>query len=438
MERLTIRFFLFLLACIFSAPAVFAQRGKLVKELGQGFGRVSVEGVVKTGARKLPGATAAQAVRAGNYPTGKGVQLQLQFPGEPVQLSIAFPEENAIAPQAAAQLDALAQAMHKIMQAPSLTLPSGETVRVVKLEAKHFKKTHKLNSTIGHYASQDKNPVVLQNAKGQRVTVYQNDRLRYFSDLGRVCPAGSYLLRHEDGRTEMRTPEEASESLKRSYEETRARRESSSGIISFMVPSGPVSAPRLESVGVLFTQKPFETAVYVLPAHPLKAEPVQVAVLRRTVQIPGLADLAWGSMVVRYPDGTFDVHPADRVPPVLKEKVEAVQKKGSSSNVVFHVEENGTFTPQYKPSAENTYDSQSRLGQDLHRAGGKSRRYASSLFGDVIAYEIPGGIYYKPDGAAGKMLDPQTQVVLYIPAQDRGVLVPRAMLNNAELFTPAQ
>ena len=51
--------------------------------------------------------------------------------------------------------------------------------------------------------------------------------------------------------------------------------------------------------------------VYALDRHPLSAQPVQVAVLEREVKIQGLALLKAGSMAVRYPDGSFDLHPAD-------------------------------------------------------------------------------------------------------------------------------
>ena len=59
MERLGIRFFLISLACVICAPAVFAQNGKLIKGVAKGLGRTSAaEGIVKAGARNLPGAAA--------------------------------------------------------------------------------------------------------------------------------------------------------------------------------------------------------------------------------------------------------------------------------------------------------------------------------------------------------------------------------------------
>lgn len=443
MQRLTIRFFLIPLACLVCAPAVFAQTGKLVAGGMEAFGRAAAaETIVKSGARSLPGAAAA-------YPAGKAVQLQFQFPGEPVQLKLSFPEENRSgtsnllpiispsAPDLSLSESLLPMLEKQVKEASVKTLPSGERVRVVALEAKHFKKTHKLNSTIGHYASIEKNTVVLQNANGQRVTVYKNDRLRYFSDLGKVCPAGSYLMRYENGQTTFRTPEEASKSLKEAYENVYRKLHKDEKVLDFAFVNTSYQVPSVKSLALLFTEKPFGTKVYTLDRHPLNQELVQVAVLDRGVVVPGLPDLNTGSMVVLYRDGTFDVHPANRVPPVLKDKVDALRSKQISSAPALTMGGNGRIVSRPVTTTVKTYDSQAQLARDLHASGAPGRRYTSALFGDAIAYEIPVGIYYQPAGRAAKLLDPSEQVVMYYPSKDDGQLVPRDTLTNG-WFTPVK
>ena len=82
------------------------------------------------------------------------------------------------------------------------------------------------------------------------------------------------------------------------------------------------------------------------------------------------------------------------------------------------------------------YDNQNKLAQDLHRAGLNAKRYKSVILGDVVAYEIPAPIYYQPAGRQGEMLDPQRQVVVYIPKLDGGQILDKNVLNNPILFIP--
>lgn len=445
MERLGIRFFLISLACVICAPAVFAQNGKLIKGVAKGLGRTSAaEGIVKTGARNLPGAAA--------YSAARGVQTQLQFPGEPVQLTIPFPEEIPAAAPALlpmvppAPLDLvhgakLTQLLEKQAQEPAvLTLPSGERARIVKLEARHFKKTHKLNSTIGHYAGVEKNPVVLIGRRsGEKITVFKNDRLRYFSDVKRVCPKGSYLLRYESGKTAFVTPEQAPESLVKAYDAAYKKLHPNDDLLPFILEfsGGPQEPPQAGSLAELFTKKSFGTRVYTLERHPLNGETVQVAVLERWINVPGLPQLFSGSMIVLYRDGTFDIHPEDRVPPVLKDKVDAVRSKTDSPAVRVNMSAPGRTGSDPVVTTVKTYDSQARLAQDLHASGAQGRRYKSKIFGDVIIYEIPAGTYYHPAGRPAKLLDPSEQVMAYYPAKHDGQLMGRGVLTEGD-FIPVK
>ena len=82
------------------------------------------------------------------------------------------------------------------------------------------------------------------------------------------------------------------------------------------------------------------------------------------------------------------------------------------------------------------YDNQNKLAQDLHRAGLNAKRYQSVMLGEVIAYEIPEGTYYQPAGREEERLDPQRQVVVYIPKLDGGQILDKNVLNNPILFIP--
>lgn len=445
MERLAIRFVLTLLACVICAPAVFAQGRNLIKGAAEGLGRASVaEGIVKTGTRNAPAAAA--------YSAGRGVQMQLQFPGEPVQLTIPFSEGNPAAESGRlpmilpASLDLvrnakLTQLLEKQSQEPAvLTLPSGERARIVNLEERHFKKTHKLNSTIGHYAAVEKNPVVLTGShSGEKITVFKNDRLRYFADVKRVCPEGSYLLRYESGKTAFFTPEQAPESLTKAYDAAYKKLHQKDDLLPFFVEfgGGPQEPPQVNSLAALFTEKPFGTRVYTLDRHPLNQELVQVAVLDRWVKVPGMPQLRGGSMVVLYRNGTFDIHPEGQVPPVLKDKVDAVRSKAAPSAVRVNMSTLGRTGSDPVVTTVKTYDSQTRLAQDLHASGAQGRRYKSKIFGDAIMYEIPAGTYYQPAGRAGKLLDPSEQVIMYYPAKHDGQLIGRGALTEG-WFTPAE
>lgn len=413
-----------LFACALCTVSLHAQKSEIIKQ--------SVRAATQTAAKTtlsqtLQAASAAAAAKPLVRAAGSR-QLQIHFKEEPIQLEIPFAEFSGGLPSAADLEQKVRQAA--ATQERIVVLNSGERVRVVKLEEKHFQKTHKLSSTVGHFLSVTKNPVVLPDPKtGERVTVFKNDRLRYFSDLKQVCPAGSFLLRGENGRYAFLSPEQTPADFAAAYEKEYQKNNPAAWTnVEFEPgPIPPVRVPELKNIGALFARQNGFARVYALDRHPLSAQPVQVAVLEREVKIQGLALLKAGSMAVRYPDGSFDLHPADQVPPVLQGKIAYLQFKQSTAPLQQVRLRDGEILlrPQ---SAAQTYSSQSELAQDLHRRGAGGKSYTSRLFGPVIAYEIPPGILYQPAGRAEERLDPTQKIVLYYPARGDGQIVPRDWL----------
>ena len=434
--------------CAVCTSAVHAQGGKIVKQVVQSTTRAAAEATASNAAKTALRESAASGVAAQTLARQAGSrQLEIRFPGDPVQLELPFEQSPALPKAPASTAAVLEQKVAQTLAAqPQFsTLPSGEKARVVKLEEKHFKKTNKLNTTVGHYMAITPNPVELYSRLAQgKVKVFRNDKLRYFSDLKQVCPVGSYLLRYENGKTAFFTPEQAPESLKEAYENIYKKNNPSSFYEVDFVPVAS-QAPRmvqLQTLGSLFTRQASGVRLYQLPRHPLTGQPVEVAVLERPMQMQGLAQLNTGATIVRYPDASFDVHPADLVPPVLQDKIAALQVQRAS----FALEPKTTpageelLVPanvQPSSSSAKVYDSQTTLAQDLHRSGLQGKKYISPFFGEAIVYEIPAGTVYKPAGRGEEVLDPAQKVVAYFPQNDDGQIMTREALNSP-LFSPAE
>lgn len=419
-----------------SVPAC-AQKGKVVKNFLEGAPRAAAEQKAASSVSKkfltVPSAQAPFCRAAGSR------QLYFRFEGEPVQMEIPFSKENL---PAALPVDQELQAtLNRLLvaQTPAakkdtfLTLPSGERVRVVELGPEHFKRTHQLKATVNYLMRSTSKPVVLRiRQTGEKVTVFINDRLRYFADVHRACPAGSYLLRYEDGRTVFLTPRQAPKSLKEAY--TRGYRALHPRGISVQFAQEEAASrpqlPQIERLADLFTPRNSYAEVYALPEHPANKQPVTVAVLHRNIQIKGGDTLLSGSVLVSYKDGSFDLHPYNLVPPLLQEKIALLKNatKASASAPEAPALRAAVLAPRY--------DNQNKLAQDLHRVGLNAKRYKSVILGDVVAYEIPAPIYYQPAGRQGEMLDPQRQVVVYIPKLDGGQILDKNVLNNPILFIP--
>ncbi len=413
-----------LFACALCTVSLHAQKSEIIKQ--------SIRAATQTAAKTtlsqtLQAASAAAAAKPLVRAAGSR-QLQIHFKEEPIQLELPFAEFSGGFPSAADLEQKVRQAV--AAQERIVVLNSGERVRVVKLEEKHFQKTHKLSSTVGHFLSVTKNPVVLPDpTTGERVTVFKNDRVRYFSDLKQVCPAGSFLLRGENGRYSFLSPEQTPADFAAAYE--REYQKNNPAVWADMEfelrPIPPVRVPELTNMEALFARRNGFARVYALDRHPLSAQPVQVAVLEREVKIQGLALLKAGSMAVRYPDGSFDLHPADQVPPVLQGKIAYLQfKQQTDPSQQVRLRNGETLLPP-QPAAK-TYSGQAELAQDLHRRGAGGKSYTSRLFGPVIAYEIPPGILYQPAGRAEERLDPTQKIVLYYPSRGDGQIVPRDWL----------
>lgn len=406
-----------------SVPAS-AQKGKIVKNLFEGLPKAAAEQKAASSLPKkmltTPSAHAPYARVADSR------QLYFRFQGEPVQLEIPFPTENlpAVRPEnqvLQAQFDRLVKAQTERAQQGLLALPSGERVRVVTLGPEHFKHTHQLKATVNYLMRTTSKPVVLRiRQTGENVTVFMNDRLRYFTDVHRACPVGSYLLRYEDGRTTFLTPKQAPQSLKDAY--LRA-----SNALHFVfssqdsAPKGSVKLPEVARLSDLFAPHSPYAQVTAL-VHPVTGQEVRAAKLQKSVRVAGMELLEAGSVVVAYPDGRFDFHPAGLVPPVLLAKL----------------------VPQDKvlqPAAEShpavkTYDDQNQLARDLYHSGRPGKHYKSIGLGEVIAYEVPAGTYYRADGRKEMLLDPEQYVVIYIPRSNGGQILDKPVFENPLLFTP--
>lgn len=429
----TVRFVVTISMVAGIASAGFAQNGKMIKPVTQALTRSAGEEAASVAVKNAGQATVARNLA---QTAAASRQLQFQFAGDPVQLELPFAAENAAVQSGVQQ--AVSQKMEDLARKPlsataALTIPSGETVRLVKLEAKHFKKTHKINSTIGHLLGVTKNPVVLVSQKtGEKITVFKNDRLRYFADLQQVCPEGSYLIRHENGKSSFIPPEKAPQSLVEAYEKVYKKNNPSDFLeVSFLpIEDSKPSIPEIKTLASLFTGTSSLAQIYKLDRHPVNGESVEAAVLNRPVKMEGLPDLHYKSVVVRYPDGSFDVHPADRVPPVLQEKIEAVSYKNTEAVKV----ELNDLSAGYR-----VYNSQSELAKALYSAAPEQgKAYSNSFLGDFLAYEIPPGIFYKPEGRSGEFLDPARQIIIYFPGKNSGQLVERRMLEMLGISFPGK
>lgn len=433
--RFEMRVMLPLLCCVSCVCSAHAQKGK---DISKFIKAATSSGVEKTIVKSsLPGVSAASTIS--RIPLGK--QLSIQFPGEIVQLEIPFekttlPAQQHIANELEKTIAAQEQAGKALKN--TVTLPSGEIARVVELEAKHFRKTNRLNATVRYFMSSTPNPAVFAHPQtGERITVFQNDRLRYFSDVQKVCPAGSYLIRYADGRVDFLAPKQASKEFVDAYEKAYERLNPSPFLdISFAQVGSSYKIPEFNTLAPFFDPAAGLSRVYRLPAHPVTGQPAEVAVITKSVQVTGLPLLNYGSMVVRFEDGTFDVHPADMVPPVLRDRINAIASK-SAISVPLSVTLTESAAPSLPAGVQRTYDGQADLARDLHRAlEGKGKPYSSMMLGDFLAYEIPEGIVYKPQGRDGVMLDPETRVVIYFPKADRGQIVDRHLLTDTRFATP--
>ena len=148
-------------------------------------------------------------------------------------------------------------------------------------------------------------------------------------------------------------------------------------------PKGSVKLPEVARLSDLFAPHSPYAQVTAL-VHPVTGQEVRAAKLQKSVRVAGMELLEAGSVVVAYPDGRLDFHPAGLVPPVLLAKL----------------------VPQDKvlqPAAEShpavkTYDDQNQLARDLYHSGRPGKHYKSIGLGEVIAYEVPAGTYYRADG----------------------------------------
>lgn len=417
---------------LITAPlATFAQKNKIVKDIFQAAPAAALE---QKAAAQLPKTVLSTPYAGAPFCREAGSrQLQFRFAGEPVQLEIPFPSENLpadprVSQAVQAKLNQLIAGGRKLSRpaiaaseaasaAAIRTLPSGESVRLLPLSARHFKRTHQLRATVNYFKMTTPKPVVLRVRRTrEKVTVFLNDRLRYFSDVGQACPAGSFLLRYEDGRTAFFTPQQAPQSLKEAYHKAyhALHFPLAPQAVFFEGMSAP-AIPEISRLAQVFVPGNPYADVYALPAHPVSGKPVQVAVLKKNVRLAGLDPLNPGTMAVAYPDGTFDVHPAGLVPPVLQEKIAAAQP--------LH-------------SARKIYQDHNQLARDLHQSAQKGTPYASRVWGEVIAYEIPPQTYYQPEGRTGEFLNTQQKMVIYCPKQDQGQIVDKTVLNNPLFFTP--
>ncbi len=412
-----------------SVPAS-AQKGKIVKNLFEGLPKAAAE---QKAVSSLPKKfLTVPSVNAPFCREAASRQLYFRFEGEPAQLEIPFPKENlpAVIPvkQALApQVNRLVTAQIPNAKKDVLTLPSGEQVRVVALGPEHFKRTHQLKATVNYFMRTTSKPVVLQiRQTGEKVTVFKNDRLRYFADVRRACPAGSYLLRYEDGRTTFLTPKQAPQSLKDAYERAYHALHFSHApqeIFGQPNPNAALKLPELAHLSDLFAPHSAYAQVTAL-VHPVNGQEVRVAKLQKSVRVAGLDLLDAGSVLVSYPDGHFDFHPAGLVPPVLLAKL---------TPQVSMLQPAAVQEPEIK-----TYDDQDQLARDVHQSGRAGKRYKSIGWGEVIVYEVPAGTYYRADGRQAMFLDPQDYVVLYIVRSNRGQILDKPLLANPLLFTPLE
>lgn len=418
--------------CVCSA---YAQGGKklttVVKAATQSSEKTLLKGASQNLGR-LPAVSSAAAQAAGR-------QLTIRFPGDPVQLEIPFETESAPLDKALSQR--VAQQVARQLPPPASLqevhqLPSGETARLVRLEAKHFKKTHQLKATTRYLMKTMPKPVRLVSQKtGKQIIVVKNDRLRYFSDVEQACPAGSYLILHEDGKAEFLTPEQAPKNFAETYEKAYAQNNPSPFLdISFERAGASYKIQELKSLASLFDPSLGFGRVYDLPAHPINGQPVQVIVLSSPARVEGIGLLRYDSMVVRYADGSFDVHPADWVPPVLQDKIASLTPKRATP---ISISLSGELSME--PAPKRFYDGQADLARDLHQAfKGQGKPYTSLLMGDFIVYEIPAGIVYHPAGRAEELLNPQKQVIIYFPSSNRGQIIDRSLLDKPVFATPVK
>ena len=361
-------------------------------------------------------------------------QLTIPFPDYVAPSSVDFAALQRKLTQATLNRFVPADPIASVIFSPSgapyqFRLTSGETVRIGPLQAKHFSKQHKLNATIGYLMRVIENPVVLVNAQtGEKITVFKNDRLRYFSDLQQVCPVGSYLIHHQDGKNEMWTPQQVPDQFAEIYERTYARLNPETPV-DFVVEQTPSeeNLPQLTALAPLFGSSSYAAPyanVYHLAHHPLNGLPVDIAILKSPVILEKVLKMQIGSMVVRFPDHSFDLYLAGQVPPILMDKVKAVMAKNATP---------ASLAEKTMPELlSRMYDNQTDLARDLHRLfAGQGKNYTSQLLGDFIVYEIPEGIFYQPAGRKGIILDPQKQIVLYFPSRDGGPITDRNLLRDS-------
>lgn len=105
----------------------------------------------------------------------------------------------------------------------------------------------------------------------------------------------------------------------------------------------------------------------------------------------------------------------------------AQQRQSQSANSAWEIE-------QFPPS----FTSQDALSQALHRYHQGGAPEVTNVFTrqSNLVYEIPvKGITYAPEGATPRVLDPETEVVLFNAQTNSGQLVARSQLDNPIFFT---
>lgn len=410
-------------ALMLLAPAAFAQRN-LIK------GGKNVAKALTGAPAKLPAITSRAASALPKTVTA--TQLKIKFPEEYVQLEIPFPAQSPVTETLA---ESISKKIEKVSAigvlgggngnlSSTFKTPDGELVRKVVLGPEHFSKSNKAGTTMGYLKTQ-KMSYPLQNPKGAEIIVAKNDKLRYLSDLKAVVKRDDFLVRNAEGGTvEIVRSQQAPAWMTEGFEAAYKKENSSHFDFHFAFSPEPVAVRHFTGMKALLEDRAAAELRIELPSHPLTKAPATVYNLLRTCEVVGVGELGPRTMIVRHQDGSFDVHAFDEIPPVLESQI--IQATPVVRSISLEVGPNGEISASKEALEIETietwtkagfpllYEAQSQLAKDLHafyKGIGKKQQFLGQ---EVIVYELPCRIGYKPVGREGTFLEPNgSKVVIY-------------------------